>query len=102
MSLYLDGEIDPVAALGKRELKRIPPHFSKVVVDEVWVDANRLRNWVWTNLHGRFAIGTTYKPMEENRMSYKITAAFEDQGEAVMFTLMLPNIINSSDNNMLF
>lgn len=101
MSLYLDGVVDPIAASGKRELKRIPIHFAKVVIDEVWVDTNRIRNWCWTNLHGRFAVSTTYKRGEGDRLSYKITAAFEDSGEAVMFTLQLPNIISSTDFNLL-
>lgn len=103
MSLYLDGEIDCVAASGKRELNRIPPHFSIVGIDQTWVDSSRLRNWCWTNLSGRFAVGEQYKKIssDSNKLNHRLVIGFEDQSEAVMFTLMLPNIIGETDFDLL-
>jgi hypothetical protein len=88
MSLYLDNKVDPIAAAGGRELDFIPKHFHCVVLSNGYYDQRSIRNWIWKNQSGRFAIAS--KISEDMRND--LYAAFEDSGEAIMFTLILPTL----------
>ena len=91
MSLYLDGVVDPVAALGKRELDFIPKHFRCVSLGPSYFDTRTVRNWIWQNQSGRFCINTRIK-MSDGNMNSESVVGFEDEGEAIMFTFVLPNL----------
>lgn len=91
MSLYLDGIVDPVAAAGGRELNFIPRHFHIVSLGSSFYDFRSIRNWIWKNQNGRFVISTKSK-FEDKRMISNNVVAFEDQGEAIMFSFILPTL----------
>lgn len=96
MNLYLDGKVDPVAALGKRELDFIPKHFHCVSLTTSYIDLKPIRHWIWKNQNGRFCLGNRIKVTEGNHMQSESVAAFEDAGEAVMFSFILPTLKTSS------
>jgi len=96
MALYIDGVVDPVAALGKRELDFLPKHFHCVSLSNYFYDLRPYRNWIWTNHSGRFYLGPKIK-WENARLTNENIAAFEDAGEAIMFSFVLPNIKSDSD-----
>lgn len=91
MSLYLDGVVDPIAAAGGRELDFIPKHFHCVKLTNGYYDTRVIRNWIWKNQSGRFAIGSKLNLDHKNMISEN-TVGFEDSGEAVMFSFILPTL----------
>lgn len=91
MALYLDGKVDPIAAAGGRELNFIPKHFHCVNLGQNYYDTRSLRNWIWKNQSGRFCITSRIKVNEKN-MNSEGVVAFEDQGEAIMFSFILPTL----------
>lgn len=95
MSLYLTGEVNPLAVLGIRQVKRCPPHFRKIPLDNVIVLTSSITDWIWLNLSGRFYIGyqSTAKSRKENDSREELVAAFEIHSEATHFALILPTII---------
>lgn len=99
MSLYLDGVVDPIAAAGGRELDFIPKHFRCVVVMPTIYDLKPIRNWIWKNQSGRFCITSRIRYQNNNMVSENVVA-FEDEGEAIMFSFIQPNL--RSDSTDLF
>lgn len=98
MSLYLDGTVDPIAALGARQVPNLPWHFHVITLGNgYYMDVNTVRNWIWTNQSGRFYIGTRNKMIDE-RLTTEYIAAFEDSSEAIMFSFILPTLKNSDNS----
>ncbi len=91
MSLYQDGKVDPIAAAGGRELDFIPKHFHCVSLGSTYFDTRVARNWIWQNQSGRFCI-TNRTKLVNNTMTSEGVVAFEDSGEAIMFTFILPTL----------
>jgi hypothetical protein len=91
MSLYLDGKVDPIAAMGGRELNFIPKHFHCISLGTSYFDTRSLRNWIWTNQSGRFCISTRVK-LVNGTVNSESVAAFEDSSEAIMFSFILPTL----------
>lgn len=91
MSLYLEGTVDPIAALGGRELNFIPKHFHCVSLGPSYYDTRSIRNWIWKNQLGRFCIATKIK-VDNKQMNSESVVAFEDAGEAIMFSFILPTL----------
>jgi hypothetical protein len=82
--LLSSADIDPLAAVGERQLKFIPLHFTVVPLPTGFYASHTqvVRNWIWRNTSGRFAI--------EGRDS--ITVGFEDASAASVLVLSLDNI----------
>jgi hypothetical protein len=91
MSLYLDGKVDAIAAIGGRELDFIPKHFHCVSLGTGYFDQRIIRNWIWTNQIGRFCISARVKLVNGTVHSENVVA-FEDSGEAIMFSFILPTL----------
>jgi len=91
MTLYLDGEVDALAAAGGRELDFLPKHFHCVSLGSNYYDTRSVRNWIWRNQSGRFCITTRIK-VTDKTMNSESVVAFEDSGEAIMFTFILPTL----------
>ena len=91
MSLYLEGKVDPIAAMEGRELNFIPKHFHCVSLGQNYFDTKPVRKWIWQNQSGRFCITTRIK-VENKNMASENVVAFEDAGEAIMFTFILPTL----------
>lgn len=97
MSLYMDGKVDPIAAAGGRELDFIPKHFHCVPISYSFYHTRELRNWVWKNQVGRFALVPRSK-LEEKYITTEYVIAFEDPGEAIMFSFVQPTLHNADDD----
>jgi hypothetical protein len=98
MSLYLDGTIDPIAALNERQMKFLPKHFHVINLGgDYYVNVNPIRNWIATNQTGRFYIGSRSKIVPgESRIISDTVAAFEDSSEAIMFSFIAPTFKNDT------
>lgn len=95
MSLYLNNEVDPIAAQGKRQLDFIPKHFHAIGLGEdYYLGHAAIRNWIWLNQSGRFALAPRSK-IVDNRIVAETVAAFEDSSEAIMFSFILPTLRNN-------
>lgn len=95
MSLYQNNVVDPVAAQGKRQLDFLPKHFHVITLgNDYYMDLNTIRNWIWLNQSGRFALLARSK-MSDGRITSESVAAFEDSSEAIMFSFILPTLKNS-------
>lgn len=99
MSLYLDGIVDPIAAMNGRELDVIPRHFHCVSLSNRFYDLRPIRNWIWKNQSGRFCLTNKIKVQDRIMMNESI-AAFEDSGEAVMFSFILPTLKSDLDGDI--
>ena len=91
MSLYQDGIVDPIAAASGRELSFIPKHFHTVSLGSGYYDTRIIRNWIWRNQSGRFCLGIKSK-VDNNSVVQENVVAFEDSGEAIMFSFILPTL----------
>ena len=88
-------EANPLSVFGLRELEHCPPHFIKVPFG-LKATEKTIKDWVWTNLSGRFWYGDHYYKDDANNVGFTKCAAFEIAGEASMFALILDQI-NKSD-----
>jgi hypothetical protein len=91
MSLYLNGTVDPIAAMGGRELDFLPKHFHCISLGPSYYDTRKIRNWIWKNQSGRFCITSKIK-VDNKHMNSESVVGFEDSGEAIMFSFILPTL----------
>lgn len=85
---------NPLNTFDLRELEHCPPHFS-VVDFSISCHEKKLRDWIWSNLIGRFYLGDHYVNISNGNKSVTVLqkrAAFEIAGEASYFALFLPEI----------
>lgn len=80
-------DLNPLDILGKRELKILPPHFSRITID---IHEERIRRWVRYKLKGRFCIIRTPFIDNDNRLKSSTFIGFEDQKELTYFMLACP------------
>jgi hypothetical protein len=78
--------------LNLHKLRRVmnyhPPHFTKVTFDQ-YVPENKIIDWVYENLQGRFA---AYPVTVDNSRVLQYCVSFELDAEAAYFGLVLPAI----------
>lgn len=78
-------DISPLSIINKRELRWMPPHFSKFNLENDWtLDNHTLKRWVQYKLKGRFCMIETDPKT--------ITIGFEDEKELTYFVLACPHI----------
>lgn len=92
MSLYLDNEINPIAAANKRECEFIPLHFIIVKLPVSWA-SKPYKTWIAKNLNGRYFVGEDLSGMGEFA-TLNFVAAFENKEEATYFALMMHSIVS--------
>jgi len=85
--------INPLNVLGKRIVKSLPLHFTKITIEcsswRVKEQIKELKYWIYTSLEGRFWLGEgadDYSFTGDN----SITVGFEDPAEATYFSLAYP------------
>lgn len=91
-----DGEANPLAVHGLRELDRCPPHFVKVQFELQLGNPKKITDWIWENFEGRFWFGDIYYTNKNGPIIMSTCAAFEIPGEASMFSLCLDQIQQSN------
>lgn len=84
-------EANPLAVFGLREMDHRPPHFVPVEF-EIRTHDKMIKDWIWTNLEGRFYYGDWYSKTSAGGVDCSKCAAFELAGEASMFALILDTI----------
>jgi hypothetical protein len=87
-----NGEANPLAVHGLRELDRCPPHFIKVQFELRTSQPKKITDWIWENLEGRFWIGEEYYVNDFGKCEFTNCVGFELPGEASMFALCLDQI----------
>jgi hypothetical protein len=84
-------EVNPLGVLGLRQLKFIPEHFTKIVVDGN-TDVRLLSHWINYNLNSRYAVKRSYSLDPTNKMIDIIEIGMEDPKEILILTLGCPHI----------
>lgn len=87
------GDINPLNVFDLRELKHCAPHFCKVTFD-LKTNEKSIKDWIYTNLQGRFWLGDVYTEDESDSYQMVKCAAFEIHAEASYFSLMLDTFNN--------
>lgn len=91
------GEANPLTVFGLRQVDHCPPHFTKVEFD-LRVNEKVVKDWIWTNLSGRFWMDDFYYTIGAAQTAFRKCAAFEIPGEATMFALILDQINTYQSN----
>jgi hypothetical protein len=84
--------LNPIDVLNRRELKVLPPHFSKIKVTEGDIFGGEIKHWVRTKLKGRFCILRTPSLDQEGNLKSATFVGFEDQKELTYFMLACPHL----------
>lgn len=80
--------MNPLNALGVREVSYLPIHFGKMMISSYEVD--NIRNWVTHKLSGRFCIVEEPTISEKNKLMTATYIAFENQQELTYLLLACP------------
>jgi len=83
-------DLNPLDILGQREVKTLPPHFSKVSVP-IQFD-NKIENWIKHKLKGRYCVLKTPSIDDRGNLKSITIAGFEDQKELTYFMLACPHL----------
>jgi hypothetical protein len=81
--------LNPIEVLKQRELKTLPPHFSKTKILDMWLDGD-INHWIQTKLKGRYCIVRSPSIDVDGRCKSDNFAAFEEQKELTYFMLACP------------
>ena len=78
----------------KRELDILPPHFVNIVVRAHESDVEKMREWIYENCSGRYAITKDIKYEGDQTRSCTVLG-FEEPGDLTLFVLSGKAQINS-------
>ena len=84
--------LNPLDVLNRRELKVLPPHFSKIKISDGDLFDNKIKNWISTKLKGRYCIIKTPAIDPGGNLKSATFVAFEDQKELTYFMLACPHL----------
>lgn len=82
-------EFNPLNILDERKLDRIPPHFSKIRINDFEV-SSAMENWIMGKCKGRYAFGKDISADDSNRSRSSNYVGFEDEKELTFFMLACP------------
>jgi len=91
-----NGEANPLTVHNLREMRICPPHFVRVNF-ELRTSSKAITDWIWENFQGRFWFGDYYYLTENGSAAMTASVAFEVPGEASMFSLVLDQIQQQSN-----
>jgi hypothetical protein len=78
--------LKPLSVIKKRKLKTMPPHFSKIEINEYDLLDHKLESWIVSKLNGRYSISKqTY--VKDNILKSSTFIGFEEHQELTFFTL---------------
>ena len=83
-------DLNPLDVLKQRELKFLPPHFSKAKLTDADFFEGNLLEWIRTKLKGRFCVTKQPTLDQEGNLKTATFVAFEDQKELTYFMLACP------------
>jgi hypothetical protein len=82
-------DLNPLDVLKQRELSYIPPHFSKMDIQNVYFDSS-IKDWIKSKLKGRFCLIKMPAVDSRDKLSSTTFVAFEDEKELTFFMLACP------------
>jgi hypothetical protein len=81
--------LKPLSVIKKRKVKTMPPHFSKIEINEYDLLDHKMENWIVSKLNGRYSISK--EPLvKDNILKSLIFIGFEEHQESTFFTLGCP------------
>jgi hypothetical protein len=83
-------DLNPLEVLKTRELKTLPPHFTKVKVGDFERIDHRIINWIKSKLFGRYCVVQYPSIDSENKFRTSTFIGFEEQKELTYFMLACP------------
>ena len=83
-------ELNPLDGLKARELRTMPPHFSKIKVSNNERSARSLKDWIRAKLKGRFSIVPYPSLDSEGKLHTQTFVGFEEEKELTYFVLACP------------
>ena len=84
-------DLNPIAVLKQREVKTLPPHFSKVKLQDFDMFDGSISAWIQNKLKGRYALVRAPALGEDGKLKSATFVAFEDQKELTYFMLACPH-----------
>jgi len=85
-------DLNPIDVLNLREVKTLPPHFSKIRISDSELFEGDIQRWVRTKLKGRFSIVRSPAIDKDGNLKSTTFMAFEDQKELTYFMLACPHL----------
>ena len=82
-------DLTPIDVLKRREVSTLPPHFSKIKLEDTVFFDEDLKQWVKNKLKGRFCI-LRVPNIEDDKLHSSTVIAFEDHKELTYFMLACP------------
>jgi hypothetical protein len=83
-------DLNPTDVLKIREVKSIPPHFSKIKISDNEKFDHNLLDWIKTKLKGRYYIASFPAIDSNDRLKISAFVGFEEQKELTYFMLACP------------
>ena len=85
-------ELNPIDVLKQREVKTLPPHFSKIKIADVDLFGDSIQPWIRNKLKGRYCILRTPSIDEGGNLKSSTFVGFEDHKELTYFMLACPHL----------
>lgn len=80
-------ELNPLEILREREVKTLPPHFSRIKISDSERYDKNILGWIRSKLSGRYCI-VSYPAIDSNdKFKASTYAGFEEQKELTYFML---------------
>jgi hypothetical protein len=83
-------ELNPLDVLNSRQLKTMPPHFSKTKIGNSERTDQNIVDWIKSKLTGRYCVVSYPSVNDENRFHTSTFVGFEEQKELTYFMLACP------------
>jgi len=81
--------LKPLSVIKKRKIKIMPPHFSKIQINDYDLLDNKMENWIVGKLSGRYSI-IKQPVVSNNSLKLSMMVGFEEPQELTFFTLGCP------------
>lgn len=85
-------DLNVLDVLDCRKMITAVPHFSKIMVNRVDWDSDKIEDWITSNLKGRFYLLDQPYITEEGKLKSARFAGFEDPKEITYFILACPHL----------
>lgn len=85
-------DLNPIDVLKQREVKTLPPHFSKTRISDMELFEGDIFRWIKDKLKGRFCLLRTPLIDQDGRLKSTTIVAFEEQKELTYFMLACPHL----------
>jgi hypothetical protein len=83
-------DLNPLDVLNAREMKTLPPHFSKARISNDRDYDFRILDWIKSKLKGRYCVVTYPSVDSNNKFKTSAFVGFEEQKELTYFMLACP------------